>query len=69
MNRHPVISTNLAAIGYDDVASVLEVEFRNGGIYQYLDVPRMHFDALLGAGSAGEYFNRNIKPFYGAIRI
>jgi hypothetical protein len=69
MDRYPVISTNLATVGYDDIAGMLEVEFKNGRVYQYLDVPRMHFDAILRAGSPGEYFNANIKPFYGAVRM
>ncbi len=39
MNRVPVSSSNLAAVGYDPAGKVLEIEFLNGSIYQYFNVP------------------------------
>ena len=57
MDRMPVASSSLAAIGYDDATQTLEVEFTNGHIYQYFDVPRTVFDSLLGSESLGAFFN------------
>ena len=56
-------------MGYDESAFLLEVEFVNGRIYQYFDVPRAHFDAMLNAGSVGAYFNANIRNAFGYIQV
>jgi len=64
MDRHPVSSSNIVSVGYDDAGAVLEVEFKQGKVYQYLDVPRAHFDGIMSAGSPGGYLNDNVKPFY-----
>jgi hypothetical protein len=39
MNREAVTSSNIASIGYDEDSQTLEIEFLNGGLYQYFDVP------------------------------
>lgn len=39
MNRTSVTSSNIASIGYDPSSLTLEVEFTDGSIYQYFDVP------------------------------
>lgn len=36
MNRTPVSSTNLSAVGYDPDTQTLEIEFLNGGLYRYV---------------------------------
>jgi hypothetical protein len=61
MEREPVDSTNLASVGYDPQTRVLEVEFRNGGIYQYFDVPLETYEELMTASSHGSYFVHFIK--------
>ena len=37
--RQPVRSTAIAAVGYSKRRHILEIEFVNGAIYRYLDVP------------------------------
>ena len=64
MGRVPVSSGNLAAVGYDAATSTLEVEFRNGGLYQYFDVPSHEHEALMQASSHGEYFSAHIRNTY-----
>ena len=61
MHRQPVISTNLSSVGYDSITSTLEVEFLNGSVYQYSNVPSSIFNGLMSAGSKGQYFDRMIK--------
>ena len=39
IGRDPVASSNIASAGYDAMTRTLEVEFSNGGIYRYGDVP------------------------------
>lgn len=64
MRRQSVSSSNIASIGFDSQSQTLEIEFLNGGIYQYFDVPENVFNDLMNAGSHGEYLARNIKGSY-----
>lgn len=64
MERQSVKSSNLASIGYDSENEILEVEFNNGGIYQYLDVPLSVYEELMDANSHGVYFSANIRNVY-----
>ena len=61
MTRTPVSSSNLASVGYDSSSRTLEVEFLNGTIYQYANVPTDRHVGLLKASSKGDYFNFYIK--------
>lgn len=61
MTRVPVSSSNLRAVGYDDETRTLEVEFLNGGLYQYSGVPASKHQGLMAASSKGSYFDVHIK--------
>ena len=61
MNRIPVQSTNLASVGYEQETSTIEIEFVNGGIYQYYGVPVDIYEGLMAAGSKGTFFHQNIR--------
>jgi hypothetical protein len=64
MHRDPVSSASLKSIGYNEDQEILEVEFVDGGVYQYLEVPREEYVALMGAESHGSYFSHNIRGTY-----
>ncbi len=64
MKRTHVESSNIESIGYDSRSNTLEVEFLNGTIYQYFDVPEKVFEGLMSADSHGKYLNANIKGIY-----
>jgi hypothetical protein len=59
-----VESSNVEAIGYDKESETLQVEFKNGGIYQYFDVPQHIFQEFHNADSIGKYLAYNIKGNY-----
>ncbi len=61
MNRQGVKSSNIKSIGYNESQQLLEVEFTNGTVYQYKDVPRDKYQALIEADSIGRYFMQNIR--------
>jgi hypothetical protein len=69
IERTPVDSTNLASVGYDAAARVLEIEFHSGGVYRYREVPRAVFDALLAAESKGRYFLEHIRGKFAFDRV
>lgn len=64
MERTPVSSSNISAIGYDADNQVLEVEFTNGAVYSYSDVPSGEYDGFMNADSKGKYLHANIKNRY-----
>ena len=61
MNRVPVSSSNLASVGFDAENKILEIEFTNGSIFQYFNVPEKIYSGLLRAASHGRYFDAYIK--------
>lgn len=61
MNRTPVTSSSIAAIGHDPATNVLEVQFKNGGVYAYEGVTADHFDALMKAPSLGKHFQTHVR--------
>ncbi len=69
MQREPVQSSSVGSMGYDARKHLLEVEFRNGGVYRYLDVPEAEYQALKDADSVGRHLNQEIKPFYSVIKV
>lgn len=64
MNRELVVSSNLHSVGYDESSQTLEVEFNDGNIYQYFDVPVSEHIELMHSGSIGSYFSANIRTAY-----
>ena len=64
MFREPVSSRSIAAIGYDDDAEILEVEFVSGSVYRYRGVSQDVFEDFRRAPSKGIFFNRHIKEAY-----
>jgi hypothetical protein len=64
MQRQSVNSSNIASIGYHAGTQTLEIEFLNGGVYQYFDVPQHVYDGIMSADSHGQYLAQNIKGYY-----
>lgn len=61
MNRIPVTSSNVKSVGYDPSNKVLEVEFKNGGIFHYHEITPTQHKELMSASSIGSYLHKNIK--------
>lgn len=69
MNRNYVASSNIATIGYDETAETLEVEFLDGAIYQYYNVPINIYNQLMLESSKGRFLNTYIKNAYPYSRV
>ncbi len=69
MRRLPLDSSSLASAGFDAARNILEVEFGNGHVYQYFDVPESVFSELLEAGSKGRYFIKRVRGPYRFKRL
>lgn len=63
-------SSSLASVTYDPEDCFLEVVFRRTGhIYDFFDVPRATYDALMAAPSKGAFLNQAIKPHFDHVRV
>jgi hypothetical protein len=61
MERIQVQSSTLHSIGYDPAERVLEVKFRQGGVYVYLDVPDTVYLSVMRAESVTRSFNEQVR--------
>ena len=64
IDREPVKSTSVASVGYNDLSGTLEIEFRNGSVYRYYDVPEQIYRDLIAASSLGRFINKKVKPYF-----
>jgi hypothetical protein len=69
MERDYVESTMIRSYGFDSSTSTLEVEFNNGAIWQYFDVPESIFYEMKSSGSCGKFFNANIRGQYSESQV
>jgi predicted transcriptional regulator len=61
IKRIPVASSNIATVGYDKEAHILEIEFHHGAVYRCLDVPEKVYEELMNSPSQGAYFMNELK--------
>jgi hypothetical protein len=47
----------------------LEIEFKDGGVYQYFNVPRNIYQNLISASSVGSFFYKYVKNNYNWKKI
>jgi hypothetical protein len=69
IKRVPVESSALATVGYSKKLRALEIEFRNGAIYRYLDVAPDVYEALLNANSKARFYDDNIRHKYRSLHV
>lgn len=73
MDRAGVRSSNVIAVGWEPDEEggngTLEVEFKQGIVYQYTDVPEWVYKDFLYAASPGKYLLANIVEAYDGQRI
>ena len=69
MRRYRVLSEAIRAVGYDEDAAVLEVEFRSGSVYDYDDVTPEEVLELLRSDSIGRWFGAHIRSRHAGHRV
>ena len=62
--RIRVKSHNIHSVGYDSEKMTLQIEFLNGGVYEYQGVPENVFIDLMKVESKGRFAIANIYPNY-----
>lgn len=56
-----IVSSNLAAVGYHPEKQILAVQFKDGTIFHYANVPIEDAQAFYGSESRGRYYAQNIR--------
>jgi hypothetical protein len=69
ITRQPVQSHALAAVGYSKRLHALEVEFVNGAIYRYSNVPPEVYRDLLGAPSKAQFYDENVRGHFPSVHV
>ncbi len=69
IKRDAVQSTALASVGYSTRLHVLEIEFRNGAIYRYLNVSPAIYHDLMIAPSKARFYDENIRRKYRSLHV
>jgi lysyl-tRNA synthetase class 2 len=69
LNSHAVASTSLATVAYDAERTVLQVEFRDRTVYQYIGVPSSTYQDLCQAESKGVHFNEHIRDRFAYAKL
>jgi KTSC domain-containing protein len=67
--RQPVESTAIAKIGYSKRRHILEIEFVNGAVYRYLDVPVTVYRDLMSSESKARFYDSNVKRHYRSVLV
>jgi hypothetical protein len=67
--RSQVHSSALIAIGYSRRLHALEVEFVNGAVYRYLDVPAQLYRDLIGAASKARFYDENVRGHFRSVHV
>jgi hypothetical protein len=64
IDLHPVESSQVSKVGYDEATQTLAVQFKHGtgAIYHYPGVTPKQHEAFVGAESIGGHFGKHIKP-------
>jgi lysyl-tRNA synthetase class 2 len=61
-------SAAIGAVRYDEKKRALDVQFREGDTYRYMQVPEFVYRELLKAESAGAYWN-SIKDQFDYVKL
>jgi hypothetical protein len=64
IERQPVVSSDIASIGYEAESETLEIEFKATGVYRYFSVPKTVAEEFQRTPSPGKFFLQNIKGKY-----
>lgn len=57
-------SSTILRFGYEEQDRVLKVEFKNGTVYDYYDVPEHVFSGMKNSASKGQFLAQQVKGTY-----
>jgi hypothetical protein len=69
IHREAVESSAIDTIGYSRHLHALEIEFHDGLIYRYEEVPTRVYHGLVSSESKARFYNKNIRGKYHCVRV
>ncbi len=69
IHRESVESSAIRTVGYSRHLHALEIEFHDGLIYRYEDVPILVYHGLVSSESKARFYNQNIRGKYHCLRV
>ena len=67
--REPVQSSAIAKVGYSKRRHILEIEFVNGAVYRYFDIPLSVYHDLMSTESKARFYDSKIRKHYRSVLI
>ena len=67
--RETVQSSAIAKVGYSKRRHILEIEFVNGAIYRYFDIPLSVHRDLMSAESKARFYDSNVRKHYRSVLV
>jgi hypothetical protein len=67
--RQSVQSSAIAKVGYSKRRHILEIEFVNGAVYRYFDIPLSVHRDLMSAESKARFYDSNIRKHYHSVLV
>ncbi len=64
MKRIKIESDCIISIGYNETSRTLEVEYKNGSVYQYFDIGVEVYNRIKNERLHSEYFREEVVPNY-----
>ena len=62
-------SSAIAKVGYSKRRHILEIEFVNGAVYRYFDIPLSVHRDLMSAESKARFYDSNIRKHYRSVLV
>ncbi|MCS5449482.1 KTSC domain-containing protein [Enterobacter huaxiensis] len=69
MVHHPVKSSRIASVAYDEKSATLEIRFRDRTTLQYQRVPSRVFSDFLSVVSKGRFYDGVVKGKFKEIKV
>jgi hypothetical protein len=67
--RQSVQSSAIAKVGYSKRRHILEIEFVNGAVYRYFDIPLSVHRDLMSAESKARFYDSKIRKHYRSVLV
>lgn len=67
--RESVTAHGIVGIGYSHRRQILEIEFSNGAIYRYLEVPVSVHRELMSRDSKARFYDESIRGKYRSVHV
>jgi KTSC domain len=67
--RQSVQSSAIAKVGYSKRRHILEIEFVNGAVYRYFDIPLSVHRDLMSAESKARFYDSKIRRHYRSVLV